>query len=396
MQIVTGYRGEMHITSNDEQGKNQGIFGTGNYVLSVGNQFRPTLISANELRIADGEGVMQGVHFRVDPNTYDTVTITNGTQGQNRIDLVVARYTKNASTGVENVGWVVLRGTPTSGTPSAPATVNNDILKGALTTDFPFFRVQLSGLTVQSVTSLFALYFNTNAKSIIESYAGSSLAGSTQSVKNAIDGIYNRTAWAFSNNTPLTDQVDALPNTKTIYYGWASSYQHQAEMDIPVNAHVYIEACKYSDVYATVRICTVNSGFAYASWGRTKNSSQWGEWVKGFDRIEFSTLQSSVDGIAIRSATTSLNASQTKIKIVCGSTGEHVFFVFGNGAGNKTICAILYFRPSNGLAFIQSLGQIDVTYSDINGNTICMVTGNYATCCVMVARSDRPFTLEKE
>ena len=35
MKIVTGYTGTPHITSNDQQGFNQGVFGTGNIVLGV-------------------------------------------------------------------------------------------------------------------------------------------------------------------------------------------------------------------------------------------------------------------------------------------------------------------------------------------------------------------------
>jgi len=156
MQIVTGYRGQAHITSNDDQGRNQGVFGQNSYVLSVGSQFAPTLVSANELRIADGEAVMQGVHFRVDPSSFDSVTITNGTQGMNRKDLVVCRYTKDGSTGVENCEWVVIEGTPTSGTAARPSAVSGDILDGALVADMPFFEIVLSGINVTAVNSLFS------------------------------------------------------------------------------------------------------------------------------------------------------------------------------------------------------------------------------------------------
>lgn len=156
MQIVTGYRGQAHITSNDDQGRNQGVFGQNSYVLSVGSQFAPTLVSANELRIADGEAVMQGVHFRVDPSSFDSVTITNGTQGMNRKDLVACRYTKDGSTGVENCEWVVIEGTPTSGTAARPSAVSGDILDGALVADMPFFEIVLSGINVTAVNSLFS------------------------------------------------------------------------------------------------------------------------------------------------------------------------------------------------------------------------------------------------
>lgn len=145
MKIVTGYTGTEHITSNDDQGRNQGIFGINSYLLTVGNQFAATLSDATHVSIQDGEGVLQGVHFRVDPGTADTVAIDSGTTGQNRIDLIVARYTKISGTSVESVDWAVIKGTPTSGSPSAPAYTEGDILNGDLTADFPIWKVTITG-----------------------------------------------------------------------------------------------------------------------------------------------------------------------------------------------------------------------------------------------------------
>ena len=147
MKIVTGARGETHITSNDDQGLHQGIFGDGNCVLNVGEKFAASLTDANTVSISDGEGVLQGVHFRVLPGTVDTVTIDSGTSGYNRIDLICARYTKDADTGIENIEWVVIKGTPSASTPTAPTYNEGDILGGDLIADFPMFKVELTGLT---------------------------------------------------------------------------------------------------------------------------------------------------------------------------------------------------------------------------------------------------------
>lgn len=157
MKIITGYKGEAHITSNEIQGENQGIFGTGSYVMNVGNKFSPTLISANELQISDGEGVIQGVHFRVDPGTYDSVTIENGAQGMNRKDLVVCRYTKDAETGVEQTEWVVKKGTATSGTATRPSATSGNIRTGSTLAEMAMFEIVLSGINVTAVNPLFSV-----------------------------------------------------------------------------------------------------------------------------------------------------------------------------------------------------------------------------------------------
>ena len=157
MKIITGYKGEAHITSNEIQGENQGIFGTGSYVMNVGNKFSPTRISANELQISDGEGVIQGVHFRVDPGTYDSVTIENGAQGMNRKDLVVCRYTKDAETGVEQTEWVVKKGTATSGTATRPSATSGNIRTGSTLAEMAMFEIVLSGINVTAVNPLFSV-----------------------------------------------------------------------------------------------------------------------------------------------------------------------------------------------------------------------------------------------
>lgn len=155
MKIVTGYTGTPHVTSNAAQAFNQGIFGNGNCVLDVGYKFSATLTDANTVTISDGEGVMQGVHFRIDPGTTEAVTISNGTSGYKRIDLICARYTKNAVTGVEDVSLVVVEGTPDASTPTAPTVNSGTILTGDSPVDFPLWQVSLDSLT-PSLTSLIA------------------------------------------------------------------------------------------------------------------------------------------------------------------------------------------------------------------------------------------------
>ena len=141
MKIVTGYTGTPHVSSNDDQGFHQGIFGAGNNILNVGSKFAAELIDATTITIGDGEGMLQGVHFRVAPGTVDTVNIDAGVVGYNRIDLICARYTKDANSGVESVDWYVVKGTPSASTPTAPDAEDGDVLAGDLVADFPMYKV---------------------------------------------------------------------------------------------------------------------------------------------------------------------------------------------------------------------------------------------------------------
>ncbi len=157
MKIVTGYRGTAHISSKDDQGRNRGLVGADSYVLGGANEFSATLVSNNELQIGPGEGILQGVHFRVEPGSYDSLTIENGSQGMQRKDLVVCRYTKDSSTGVEGTEWVVIKGTAVSSNPVRPSYTSGDVASGALVADMPFYEIVINGINVTAVNPLFSV-----------------------------------------------------------------------------------------------------------------------------------------------------------------------------------------------------------------------------------------------
>ncbi len=155
IEIVTGYQGKNHVTSNDIGGFQQGVVGVEDYVLGVGEKAKATLISNNSVRISDGELVMQGVHWRIKPGTYENVTINNGSQGMRRKDAIIARYRKNSGTGVESIELAVLQGTPTYSTPTAPTPTTGNIRSGALKHEMILYVVELNGLNVVGIEPAF-------------------------------------------------------------------------------------------------------------------------------------------------------------------------------------------------------------------------------------------------
>lgn len=132
-------------------GHDQAIMGADSYVCDVGQKFAATLVSNASLKLADGEGVLQGVRFRIPYGSTVALTITAGTAGYKRIDLVVARYTK--STGAIN--FVVMKGTNATSSPATPAYNTGSVLGGAATVDFPLYKITLDGTAVSSVDKLF-------------------------------------------------------------------------------------------------------------------------------------------------------------------------------------------------------------------------------------------------
>lgn len=155
IELITGLGDGPHVDASDVGGFQAGIVGEEDYILPAGEQMKATVISNNKIRIAEGEAVMQGRHWRIKPNTYEDVTIENGAQNMNRKDAIIARYTKNADTGIEKVELAVLKGTPTSGTAIAPAQEKGNILEGTMKHEMLLYIVSLKGLNIESVTAEF-------------------------------------------------------------------------------------------------------------------------------------------------------------------------------------------------------------------------------------------------
>ena len=204
MDIVTGHVGSAHVTSWQDRDLNQGIFGPDTYILNVGSKLAATIISNNEIRIADGVLVMQGCQGVIQKGTYDTIAIDNGTQGLKRNDLICAQYTKSA--GVESMSLVVIKGTAAS-TPVDPSYTSGDIQNGDTPVQVPVYRVSINGLTIEGVTALIDEAGNISGGEVAVYDGGFSLpSGSTSTLRtlSLSAGTYLISAIVQANNTSLS------------------------------------------------------------------------------------------------------------------------------------------------------------------------------------------------
>lgn len=154
MNIVTGFRNEPHVTAEDMRVLIRSVYGNGSVITAIGEKLEPELISNNEVRIHDGAIVQQGCFGRIEANTYEVMTIDNGSQDMKRIDLIVSRYEMNADTGIESMTLKLIKGEESEGTPIEPSYVSGNIEDGDLVDEFPLFRINLDGITVTSVDRL--------------------------------------------------------------------------------------------------------------------------------------------------------------------------------------------------------------------------------------------------
>lgn len=156
MDIITGYTGSPHVTAEQDRDVNIGIFGAESYVLRTGSQLKAEVSSNNEIKVRDGVIMHQGCAASIKKNTYDSLTIANGSQGMKRVDLIVARYSRDQNTKEESLVLKVIQGTPKESGPAVPGYTTGDIQAGDLIADMPLYQVTLNGLNITEVKQLFS------------------------------------------------------------------------------------------------------------------------------------------------------------------------------------------------------------------------------------------------
>lgn len=233
MNIITGYRAEPHITAQQDRDVNIGIFGASAKILKgVGSEMAATVVSANEVEIADGTLVADGCTAEIQYGTTESMTIENGEQGMLRVDLIVARYTKTAGTGVESMELAVIKGTPAASNPAVPSYNTGSIADGDSPVDFPIYQVNLSGI---SITSVDALVDTVNIPDLI-----------SDSISEALNSAMR---WKIFGGTPNNNYVQGqtfvtVPATAKevyviVYIKWTSGEKVMVDFHIPVEPYAF-------------------------------------------------------------------------------------------------------------------------------------------------------------
>ena len=229
MELVTGRKGEAHVTSQQDRMLHQGVFGVEAYILNTGKKLRPEVQSSNEIRIRDGALMVQGALSCVKINTYDSITIQNGTQGMKRIDLVVWQYVYNAENDTEYSEWNVIQGTPDEIEPHMPEYVQGDIQSGDNFVQVPYLAVHLDGINITEVRTLLEVIpdiYTTN-KNLTENI--SELNRKLPVCKDIYSGVANHAQY---------DIPDITPYDLLVIYGGPGTYANTSVV-IPVESIVY-------------------------------------------------------------------------------------------------------------------------------------------------------------
>lgn len=153
IELVDGKAGVAHISSEDKAIIHQAKFSKSDVVFDWGDAFKCSMSSSNRATVGTGCASIQGLDWHI--TAAESVTISNGSQGMKRNDLICAHYNRNPKTGNELVELVVLKGSPNATAAADPKVPSGKILSGAVDAYMPLWRIPLDGITVGTPVRLF-------------------------------------------------------------------------------------------------------------------------------------------------------------------------------------------------------------------------------------------------
>ena len=153
IELVDGKAGVAHISSEDKAIIHQAKFSKSDVVFDWGDAFKCSMSSSNRATIGTGCASIQGLDWHI--TAEESVTISNGSQGMKRNDIICAHYNRNPKTGNELVELVVLKGSPNATAAADPKVPSGKILPGAVDAYMPLWRIPLDGITVGTPVRLF-------------------------------------------------------------------------------------------------------------------------------------------------------------------------------------------------------------------------------------------------
>jgi hypothetical protein len=158
--LITGYWGEPHVTVENDRGFNAAVFGTGKFVLPVGEMFRAEYIGNNIVRIYDGKLIDNGAVAGIPAGEYIEFSIPEAGQGMKRNDLIVFEYSRNDSTLVESGVFKVIPGVEANETAVDPVLTEDNLLSNIASFDqMALWRVPVSGAVISAPEILYNTRF---------------------------------------------------------------------------------------------------------------------------------------------------------------------------------------------------------------------------------------------
>ena len=109
-------------------------------------------VDDNTVRLSGGGVSNRGYVLWIPDGETLELTVDSGTAGYSRIDTVAAVFTKGGGEVADTHTFAVVKGTPVTGTPSAPALTSSALLSTGHVNQTAVFYVRITGSEITSVS----------------------------------------------------------------------------------------------------------------------------------------------------------------------------------------------------------------------------------------------------
>ena len=362
--LITGYGGKAHITAEGDGAVNAALFGSGRYVLEVGDQFAYELVSNNLIKVKSGYAIDQGRKIELALNDYEELTIDNGLQGVKRCDLVVITYEKNIETGIETAIMNIIKGTSGDDYTDPEYTVG-DILSGETKDDFPLYRIKLNGLSVEAVEPLYETMKSVGTMDVEDntvSFKEASALGTLTSGEK-LNVAFGKIALAirgYIGHIAKNATASVLGHVKL---SSSTSVTDSTGLALPATE-------KNADINGTLaNQINKKAPTSHASTGTTYGIGN----ASNYGHVKLSDVYTSLVGAAANAIGASQSALYNAYKTLNDKFAKYLPLAGGTVTGNLGI--------KNGKLLINNTSTanaiVSVTYGDESGNLQCTDAGNF-------------------
>lgn len=240
-----------------------------NGVFNYGQKLAHEIVSNNEIRIKDGLLINQGRFMRITTGSYEAISISNGTTGANRIDLIVAHFETDGINEIHDIR--VIKGTGST----EPTPTKGNTFTGATVNEMPLYAVHLTGLAITNVVPKFTLINSMKDHTHTPSQIGlgnvENKTGAT--IRNEMTKAEVVKALTF---TPIGQYSVANANANTLTSNGVYTLTGTSQTNTPYVANWIIRVEVMNSAYIT-QWATDSTGIV--TFKRTNNNNIWGWWV---------------------------------------------------------------------------------------------------------------------
>lgn len=138
-----------HISAEDDAFIHRCVFGAESGILG---SLSCVKVDDNTVRLSGGGVSNKGFILRIPDGETVELAIDNGEPGKNRFDTVAAVFTKGGGDVADTHSFSVIKGTASSGTPSAPSLTTSDLSSVGYVNQLALFYVTVTGTEITAIS----------------------------------------------------------------------------------------------------------------------------------------------------------------------------------------------------------------------------------------------------